>query len=368
MDQEASIQLLQGMLQIYSPSEKEQELAAFLMDKLGKLGFERVRKDKAGNVYGELGSGAPTILLCGHMDTVSGRIPVKKENDWLYGRGAVDAKSSLAAMISASLDINSNLKRGKVIVAGVVEEEHRAKGIRQLLHEKLNVDYAIFGEPSGVKNITFAYKGRVGLRIKCQTMSGHVGAQHLLDNAIEKAFELWSQIKTACEEEKASQGIFNSITPCLIKVSSQRTSGGIPDMCFLDVDLRLPPSINTDSGVNLVEKVIEGYHVNNPNVSVTSQVTDKVEPFVANKNTPLIKALEKAIVEVTGGPFKFLKKTGTGDMNIFGTETGIPVATYGPGDSSLSHTKNERIKLSEYATSIQVYKQTIKHLLTIKKE
>jgi len=364
MDQESSIQLLQEMLQIYSPSRKEQKLATLLMDRLVKLGFENVRTDKAGNVYGEMGSGSPTVLLCGHMDTVPGEIPVKRENDWLYGRGAVDAKSSLAAMISTSSGIKSIQKERRVIVVGVVEEEHKSKGIRQLLREKLNVDYAIFGEPSGVRNITIAYKGKVGLRIKCQTTSGHVGAQHLLDNAIEKAFELWSRIKTACEEKKASQGIFNSVTPCLIKISSQRTSGGIPDVCFLDIDLRLPPSVKTNIGVNLIDKVIKGYYADNPNISVILQVTDKVEPFVASKNMPLIKALEKAIIKVTGGSFKFLKKTGTGDMNIFGAETKIPVITYGPGDSSLSHTKNERIKLSEYIASIQVYRSTIEHLLT----
>jgi LysW-gamma-L-lysine carboxypeptidase len=363
MNQEASIQLLLEMLQIYSPSGKEQKLAMFLRDKFIKLGFENVRTDKAGNVYGEIGSSSPTVLLCGHMDTVSGYIKVKKENGWLRGRGAVDAKSSLAAMISASSELKSALKEGRVIVAGVVEEEHQARGIRQLLHEKLNVDYAIFGEPSGVKNITFAYKGKIGLRIKCQTTSGHIGAQHLLDNAIEKAYELWSRIKAMCEEKKASQGIFDSVTPCLIKVNSQRTSGGIPDVCFLDVDLRLPPSINADMGVSLIEKVIEGYLADNPNASIDLRVTDMVEPFVADKTTSLMKILEKAIVEVTGGSFKLLKKTGTGDMNIFGTEAKVPVTTYGPGDSSLSHTKNERIELSEYTTSIQVYKRAIEHLL-----
>ena len=363
MDCETSVQLLQEMLQIYSPSGKEQRLATFLMDKLEKFGFNDVRTDKAGNIYGEIGSGTPTILLCGHMDTVPGWIPVKRENDWLYGRGAVDAKSSLAAMISASSGFKSIQKGGRLVVAGVVEEERTAKGIRQLLLEKLNVDYAVFGEPSGVKNITFVYKGRIGLRIKCQTTSGHVGAQHLLSNAVEKAFELWSRIKTECEKERTTQRIFDSVTPCLIKISSQRTSGGIPDMCFLDIDLRLPPSVNTDTGISLVEKVIEELRAGNHDACITFQVTDKVEPFVANKNTLLMKALGKAIMETAGEQFRFLKKTGTGDMNIFGTVAKVPVATYGPGNSSLGHTRNEWINLSEYKASIQVYKRTVEHLL-----
>ncbi len=362
MNNEASIQLLQNMLEIYSPSGKEQRLAKFLKDELANLGFENVRTDKAGNIYGEIGSGIPSILLCGHMDTVTGWIPVKKEGDLLYGRGAVDAKSSLAAMISASRSLKSIEKTGKVVVAGVVEEESTAKGIRQLLRENFGIDYAIFGEPSGIKNITFAYKGRVNIRIKIQTTSGHVGAQHLLDNAIEKAFELWNEIKTELRENWSQKGIFDSVTPCLVKIRSQRTSGGVPDVCFMDVDFRLQPYVTTDQSIKILGAVFTKYEEKNPDVSISNQVTDRIEPFVADKNTLLMKALGRAILETVGEPIKFLKKTGTGDMNVFGAEVKVPVATYGPGDSSLSHTKNERIKLSEYLTSIQVYKRAIEHL------
>ncbi len=368
MDQKDYVQLLQGMLQIYSPSGKEQKLATFIKEKLVEFGFGNVRTDEAGNVYGEIGSGSPTILLCGHMDTVSGWIPAKKENNCLCGRGAVDAKSSLAAMIAASSEIKSAPEEGRITVAGVVEEEKTSKGIRQLLHQKLDVNHAIFGEPSGAKNITFAYKGKVDFRIKCQTLSGHVGAQHLLENAVEKGFELWNKIKAACAEFQSPQGVFYSVTPCLIKVSSQRTSGGIPDVCLLDVDVRLPPSVKADACEKLIGKAVDEFRAVNPNVSVASKVVDRVEPFVADRTTSLVKALEKAVVEVTGEPPRFLRKTGTGDMNIFGAESGVPSVTYGPGDSMLSHTKNECIDLSEYATSIQVYKSTIENLVNSSKK
>ncbi|MEM2914815.1 MAG: acetylornithine deacetylase, partial [Candidatus Bathyarchaeia archaeon] len=72
MDFESSVQMLQEMLEIYSPSGKEQKISAYLKDKLTEVGFKNVRNDKVGNVYGEIGSGSPSILLCGHMDTVKG--------------------------------------------------------------------------------------------------------------------------------------------------------------------------------------------------------------------------------------------------------------------------------------------------------
>jgi len=364
MNREESIDLLRQMLEIYSPSGKEEEIASFIEDELALLGFEAVRKDKAGNVYGEIGSGSFSILLCGHMDTVPGRIPVKQKADKLYGRGAVDAKSSLAAMISASAMLKSKIRsEGKVIVAGVVDEEGKARGIRQLLREKFKIDCAIFGEPSGLKNITFAYKGRAYLRITCKTSTGHVGAQHLFDNAVEAAFDLWRSLKTSCEEYKSPHGVFYSLSPSLMKISSRRTSGGVPDECLLEIDLRLPPKFTSEKAVQLTKKVIKDFSGKRSSVSVSLRVADRVEPFVARRDTILMDSLKEAILEITGGPVKFLRKTGTGDMNIFGAERKVPVATYGPGDARLSHTRCEYIDIHEYLASIQVYKRTIEKIL-----
>jgi len=84
-----AVQLLTNLLGIYSPSGKEEVISDFLAEEMKKLGF-RVRKDAIGNVIGEIGEGEPTILLCGHMDTVTGHIPLRVEKDKRYARGAVD--------------------------------------------------------------------------------------------------------------------------------------------------------------------------------------------------------------------------------------------------------------------------------------
>ena len=98
-------------------------------------------------------------------------------------------------------------------------------------------------------------------------------------------------------------------------------------------------------------------------VSVSLRILDKVEPFVARRNTILMESLKEAILEVTGEPARFLRKTGTGDMNIFGAEMNVPVATYGPGNGKLSHTSCEYIEIPEYLASIQVYKRAIEKIL-----
>jgi len=357
------------MLEIYSPSGKEEEIASFIEEEISHLGFESVRRDSVGNVYGEIGSGSFSILLCGHMDTVTGWIPVKQSDSRLYGRGAVDAKSSLAAMISVAAMLKSKLKdEGKILVVGVVDEEGRARGIRQLLRENLKVECAIFGEPSGLKNITFAYKGRVYLQVVCETSTGHVGAKHLFDNAIEVSYDLWRRLKDSCNEYRSPHGVFYSLSPLLTRITSRRTTGGVPDKCILEIDLRLPPKFNSAKAISLVKGVVERFTKEKSRVSISMRVLDRVEPFVADRNTIVVESLKEAILEVTGEPARLLRKTGTGDMNIFGGERNVPVATYGPGDAHLSHTRCEYIEISEYLASIQVYKRAIERILSKARE
>ncbi|MEM2587587.1 MAG: M20/M25/M40 family metallo-hydrolase, partial [Candidatus Bathyarchaeia archaeon] len=347
------IELLRRMLEIYSPSGNEEEISLFLENMMLELGFNRVWRDKAGNIYGEIGFGEPTVLLCGHMDTVPGWIDVKLENGRLYGRGAVDAKASLAAMIIAAANLKLEPTGGRVIVAGVVDEEGRGKGIKRLIREPIRVDCAIFGEPSGVKNITFAYKGHIRFRVTCKTATGHIGAQHLIPNAIEKCLDLWNRIKDACNREYTSpHGIFYSLTPSITRIFGRGTTRSIPDLCVMNIDLRLPPTINCDKAMSLIGDMIQRFKEENPGLTLEFRAIDMVEPYVADRETPVIKALREAIFEETGEEARLVRKTGTGDMNIFGSHFKVPAATYGPGDSSLSHTLNESISIKEYLLSI----------------
>ncbi len=131
---------------------------------MSDLGFERVSIDSVGNLIATKGAGEPKILLCGHMDTVPGQIPIRIDSGYMYGRGASDAKGPLVAMLLAASEFK---QRGTIIFAGVVDEEGNATGVKELVRSKIAVDYAIFGEPSGLNNITVSYKGRLALRINC---------------------------------------------------------------------------------------------------------------------------------------------------------------------------------------------------------
>ncbi|MFA9496859.1 MAG: M20/M25/M40 family metallo-hydrolase, partial [Candidatus Bathyarchaeota archaeon] len=57
-----------------------------------------------------------------------------------------------------------------------------------------------------------------------------------------------------------------------------------------------------------------------------------------------------------------VRKSGTGDMNYYGSHTGIPCVTYGPGNPHLDHTDEEHILIDDYLNSIEIVKQALLNL------
>jgi len=362
MSDDYAVDLLTRMVKIYSPSGKEEEISLFLADVMKKLGF-CVHRDEVGNVIGEVGEGSPIILLCGHMDTVEGKIPVRVEDGQLYGRGSVDAKGPLAAMIVAASKFVEDGFPGKILVVGVVDEEKGGTGIQHFVEEGIQPDYAIFGEPSGLEKIVFGYKGIVTVKVTVETPSGHSAAPWLFDNAIEKAMEFWRQIRKLHLREEKLKSRFYSITSCLTKIQGGNTSASfIPSHCEIYVQLRIPPQLSPEVVFEEVKRRIDRYKSTNPKVTVLVEMVDVARAFEADRRSVIVKALAWGIRKTTLNYASFSRKTGTGDMNVLGNALKIPVVTYGPGDSRLDHTPNEHIDIQEYLKSIEVLKKTLTKL------
>jgi LysW-gamma-L-lysine carboxypeptidase len=359
---EYAVDLLTRMVKIYSPSGKEEEISLFLADEMKKLGF-RVHRDKVGNVIGEIGEGSPVILLCGHMDTVEGEIPVRFEDGQLYGRGSVDAKGPLAAMIVAASKFVDDGFPGKILVVGVVDEEKGGTGIQHFVESGIQPDYAIFAEPSGLEKIVFGYKGIVTVKVAVETPSGHSAAPWLFDNAIEKAMEFWRQIRKLHLREEKLKSRFYSITSCLTGIKGGNSSASfIPSHCEIVVQLRIPPQLTPEVVFEEVKRRIDRYKATNPKVKVNVEMVDVARAFEADRRSVIVRALAWGIRKTTLNYASFSRKTGTGDMNVLGNALKIPVVTYGPGDSRLDHTPNEHIDIQEYLKSIEVLKKTLKKL------
>lgn len=350
-----SINLLKSLLEFYSPSGFEDEISNFIKEELINLGF-KTEKDNVGNVIGESGGDKPVILLCSHMDTVPGKIPVKIVDEKIYGRGAVDAKSSLAAIITASANLLHEDFPAKIILAAVVDEEGSGKGIKNLIKQKIKVDYAIFGEPSNTKGVVIGYKGSLKLKVICETVGGHSSAPWLFENAIEKAFEAWNIIKNFRHEKEKLNSKFYSLTSCLTKINGGSNFSLVPNNCEIEVDLRIPPQIHPEEILYLIKKKVNFAKI---------EALDYVKGYEINSNSFLVKAFIYAIRKVSGSQVSLLKKTGTSDMNILAETLNIPMVAYGPGDSTLDHTENEFININDFLTSIKIYEEALKFLVKI---
>jgi LysW-gamma-L-lysine carboxypeptidase len=242
-----------------------------------------------------------------------------------------------------------------------VEEEATSRGVKHLITQGIKADYAIFGEPSGVENITVGYKGQIQLKIVCKTETGHSSTPWLYENALEKAFEVWVQIKNASSYPSLdpSESPFNALTACLVKVAGGRAMSVVPFEAEMNIDVRVPIQFSTSQIFEQIEKILAKYQAANPKVSVKATVLDTVEPFEVNKASPLVHVFSSSVRKVLNKPATLLHKTGTGDMNILGKAMNLPIVTYGPGNSRLDHTLDENIEVAEYLNSIQVYKETL---------
>lgn len=360
-DHEA-VDLLTDMLRIYSPSRKEAALAAYLADRMRELGFQRVVVDDVDNVVGVVGSGHPSILLCGHMDTVPGVLPVRRSGDLLYGRGAVDAKAALAAMIVAASRLSGQAGLGQVLVAAVADEEGNGLGIKELLKRGLNVQYAIFGEPSGVDRITVGYKGRVCVRLRLLTASVHASAPWMADNAVLRMMEVWREIKAVEAEHRVEGDRYGSLSACLTRLCGGEAHNVTPSSCEMVVDFRVPPGLGCSRLLARLNRLVEelGRRMDFPKLEM--EVLDSTEPYEADRSSLVVRALIRSIIQVLGRRPLLLKKTGTGDMNTLGSVLKIPTVTYGPGNPHLSHTEREAVEISDYLKSIRIYEAAVRNL------
>src|SRR6185437_12369517 len=362
-----AIELLKNSLGIYSPSRSETKFASFLKDVCLDLGFEQANIDSVGNVIATKGTGDPVILLCGHMDTVPGMIPVRVDGNYLYGRGASDAKAPLIAMLLGAADFPK--QNGTIIFAGVVDEEGNATGIKNLVKDKnLRPDCAIFGEPSGIDNITISYKGRLEIRLLCDVQnSAHASAPWISLNAIEEIYDIWNNLKNAIDNAKnlESKNKADLVSYSITEIDGGSSHNVTPQKCRLTIDIRIPAPLSCNDILDLINNHINEIKKQKNNITIKYQVEDKTEPFQANTSSTLVRSLILSILEKRKKRRLLLKKTGTGDMNILGNVFKIPVVTYGPGDPHSSHTIDERICIDEYLAGIEVYKHALFHIIRL---
>ena len=355
-----SVKMLEKALRLYTPSLSERPMTEFLADKCDDLGFDNIRIDSVGNVIATKGSGSPSIMLCGHMDTVPGKIRVRRDGDKLYGRGASDAKAPLMAMLFAAASIHDG--NGTITFVGVVDEEGNATGIKHLVKKKMNVDYAVFGEPSGLNQVTIAYKGRLAISLRIDVKSSsHASAPWLSKNAIEESAIFTARLKEALESSQAGKRRSMQTTAAITEIRGGSSHNVTPQECTTTMDIRIPITTSCKMIEEKISDIVREIGEER-GVEAFYSILDETEPFEAPLNSPLVRAFTLGILETRGMRPELIRKTGTGDMNVMGSRWDIPVITYGPGDPHASHTINESVSVSEYLDGIETLKKSLAQL------
>ncbi len=324
-------ELLEAMVATPSVSGNEDACAERLVTFFEVHGRDAWR-DEVGNVRAPADD---AVLLTSHIDTVPGEIPVRIEDGVLWGRGSVDATGPLVAMAAAAVAEG-------VSFAGVVREETDSAGARHLVEDRDPPEAVINGEPSGWDGITLGYRGMLDGTYAVGTDSAHTSRPE--PNAIQQATRWWNRVEDAFAVTDETVPVFEQVTPKPVEIAGGTRPDGFAVETSMDVQFRIPPSESPGSVREQVEALLDTGAVD---------WTEPIDPVMASPRNPVAAALRRGIRAQDGEP-THLRKTGTSDMNIFAGAWDVPMATYGPGDSDLDHTPEERLDLEEFDRSVGV--------------
>ncbi|MDO9084939.1 MAG: M20/M25/M40 family metallo-hydrolase [Anaerolineaceae bacterium] len=337
---------LLGLLSKYSPTGSESAAVEWLVKRMSALQFDQSFIDEAGNSVGIKGSGNKQIVFLGHIDTVKGEIPVRLEDDCVYGRGSVDAKGSLSAFVDSVAAV-SVLPEWQVVVIGAVDEEGNSKGARYII-DYYHPRMAIIGEPSQWNRVTLGYKGSQPAMITNRQSLTHSSQGRSANDVLLGA---WQELLQHVKAFNQGKTMFEQIIPTVLEMAC--TTDGFEMQAMIKTGTRLPVSISP-------QVWMEEWLGALPDVKI-SMLSTGIPAFQADKNSALTRAFLGAIRSAGGKP-GFVNKSGTSDINLVAPIWRCPAVAYGPGDSNLDHTPNEHLSLSDYDHSVQVLMAVLKIL------
>jgi LysW-gamma-L-lysine carboxypeptidase len=337
---EAHFETLIGLVSHYSPSGGERSAAGWLAARMKSMGYDDAFVDETGNAVGLMGRGPRQVVLLGHIDTVPGEIPLRVEQDALYGRGTADAKGPLACFVDAVAGTGAR-DGWQLIVIGAVEEERDSDGARHAA-ERYQPEFAIIGEPNRWDRLALGYKGNAWAEVTVTRGQSHSASGE--QTAAEAAVELWSKVKAFVDSFNADKPrLFDRLLPTLRGLGSG--ANDFEQWARMQIGVRLPLEVSPQDWYGILHALAAGANI--------EPLGYPVPAWKCEKNTPLVRALLRGIRSLGGEP-RFVLKTGTADLNIVAPIWNCPAVVYGPGDSALDHTPHERIELADFQNAVRV--------------
>lgn len=365
---------LSEMVKIPSLSAEEEKVVLKIKEQLEAAGVKDLRIDRLGNLIAKVGNGPKILAFDAHIDTVdtgdieqwdfppfSGLI----KDDIVHGRGTVDQEGGAASMVTAARILTEMNYGGDYTVYftfTVMEEDCDGLCWLYLIEEeKLIPDYAVITEPTNL-GLYRGHRGRMEMEVNVTGLSCHGSAPERGKNVIYSSARTALKLEALHEELKYDEFLGKgSIAPTVLKTSSPSLCA-IPDQAFMHIDRRLTWGETKESAVAEVKNILtDDSEVTVPiyaRESYTGKVFTQEKYFPTWKipaDHPLVKAGEKAHLELFDEPARVDKWTfSTNGVAICGKHK-IPCIGFGPGNEVMAHAPNEKVPVQHLEIATAFY-------------
>ena len=372
-----TLSLLKKLMEIPSVTPNDGGCQSILIERLARIGFEceTLKFGEVTNLWARRGASSPVFAFAGHTDVV----PTGPLEDWhsdpfkpdirdgfLFGRGAADMKSGIAAMVTAcERFVQQHADHlGSIAFLITSDEEGPAlngtvKVIETLEARDEKIDWALVGEPSSSEKLGDVIKngrrGSLGASLTIHGVQGHVAYPQLADNPIHRVMPALNEL---CSLEW-DQG--NSHFPATsFQISNINSGTGvdnvIPGRIDIRFNLRYSTELDQQQIIDTTEAVLQKY-----DLDYSIDWTLSGLPFLTREGA-LVEAAKQSIKQITGIDAELSTAGGTSDGRFI-APTGAQVLELGPVNATI-HKINENIRISDLDRLSEIYQGILDHLLT----
>ena len=345
--------------------------------RLADIGF-RIEPMPFGNVtnlWARRGHNGPVLCFAGHTDVVPTGpleewrsdpfIPAERDGA-LYGRGAADMKSGLAAMVTAAEEFVATHPAHAGSIAFLItsdEEGPSVDGTRRVVEMLRSrgerIDWCVVGEPSSEVSVGDTIKvgrrGSLSGRLTVHGVQGHVAYPQLAENPVHTLVPALAELVSRKWDEGTEH-----FEPTSFQVSNLNAGTGAPNVIPGELkarfNLRYSPMQTLSKLKTTVEEILRRH-----GVRYTLEWYVSGEPFYTAPGV-LSDAVAAAVAEITGVRPKLSTGGGTSDGRFI-APMGAQVVELGVVNASI-HKVNECVRVEDVDTLHALYLQTLRNLLT----
>jgi acetylornithine deacetylase len=310
--------------------------------------------------------GGRSLILNGHIDVVSPEpralwsgdpFAARRDGDWMYGRGAGDMKSGLAAMVGAVAGLQrlGVSPRGRVQLQSVVEEECTGHGALACVLAGHTADAAILTEPTQGAVWT-AQVGVLWFSVWVLGAPAHAGDAGDGANAIEASYEVIDALRGLEAELNAVRPPLYAAYPHPINLNVGMIRGGdwpstVAGECVTHFRLATYPGEPVADLQARVEETVAGVETGRHRIEVRYEGF-QCEGYELAQDAPLVQALVDACARATGAAPPLFASTATTDARTFALYGDTPAVCFGPLAES-EHGVDERVSLESVTRTAQ---------------